>query len=120
VRPGTAARGSQSSWTSNWSLSTDGSRSAEARSRLVIENDDGSLEIIDWKTDNVAGSAVATRLESYHLQAGLYVLGLEAATGRRVSRVTYVFITAGQELSPGDPVALAAEASEAILMLASS
>jgi ATP-dependent helicase/nuclease subunit A len=87
---------------------------------LVIENADGSLEIVDWKTDNVAGEAVEARLASYHLQAGLYVLGLEAATGRRIAGVTYVFITAGQELSPGAPPDLAAEARAAILRSATS
>ncbi|MGE0685729.1 MAG: UvrD-helicase domain-containing protein [Dehalococcoidia bacterium] len=87
---------------------------------LVIESESGGLEIVDWKTDNVAGAAVEERLASYHLQAGLYVLGLEAATGRRVERVTYVFITAGEELSPGEPASLAAEAREAIVRFATA
>ncbi len=67
---------------------------------------------MDWKTDDVAQSDVARRLESYRLQAGLYVLGLEAATGRAVQRVTYVFVAPGVEASPGPPDELAAFARE--------
>jgi ATP-dependent helicase/nuclease subunit A len=73
---------------------------------LVIDGPDG-LEVVDWKTDSVPASEVERRLESYHLQAGLYVAGLEAATRRKVARVTYVFVAPGREVSPGEPAALA-------------
>jgi ATP-dependent helicase/nuclease subunit A len=75
---------------------------------LVIEQDDGSIEIVDWKTDQVAASAIPERLAHYQTQAGLYVLGLLNATGRPVSRVTYVFVSADQEHSPGNPEELVA------------
>ena len=58
-------------------------------------------------TDSVPASEVERRLESYRLQAGLYVAGLEAATRRKVARVTYVFVSSGREASRGDPTALA-------------
>jgi ATP-dependent helicase/nuclease subunit A len=74
---------------------------------LVLEGDDGGIEIVDWKTDSVPAGGVAGRLESYRLQAGLYVLGLEAAIGRIVQRVTYVFVSPDVEVSPGDPSELA-------------
>ena len=74
---------------------------------LVIETEEG-LEIVDWKTDHISSSEVPARLKEYELQAGLYALGLEAATGRPVARVTYVFVSPGSEESPGDPAALAA------------
>jgi ATP-dependent helicase/nuclease subunit A len=77
---------------------------------LVLEADDGSLEVVDWKTDHLREAEVAGRLERYRLQAGLYVLGLEAATGRQVRRVTYVFVAPGIEASPGEPETLASEA----------
>jgi len=76
---------------------------------LVLERDDG-LEVVDWKTDAVPAAAVPRRLEEYRLQAGVYVLGLEAATGRRVRRVTYAFVDPAVEASPGEPAALAADA----------
>jgi ATP-dependent exoDNAse (exonuclease V) beta subunit len=76
---------------------------------LVIEHEDG-LEIVDWKTDDVPESAVEARLEKYKTQAGLYVLGLQNATGRPVTRVSYVFVSANREASPGEPAELAAAA----------
>ncbi|HWC30828.1 MAG TPA: PD-(D/E)XK nuclease family protein, partial [Dehalococcoidia bacterium] len=83
---------------------------------LVLETDDG-LEIVDWKTDAVPAAAVPERLRGYELQAGLYVLGLEAATGRRVTSVTYVFVDPGREASPGDPAQLAQAARERVTSL---
>ena len=76
---------------------------------LVIETDAG-LEVVDWKTDHISASEIPERLRDYELQAGLYVLGLQEATGRRVERVTYVFVSAGAEGSPGEPHVLAAMA----------
>ena len=76
---------------------------------LVIETESG-IEIVDWKTDNVAKAAIAERLKEYELQAGLYVLGIEEATQKTVHRVTYVFVRASAEESPGDPAALRASA----------
>ncbi|HXH23044.1 MAG TPA: UvrD-helicase domain-containing protein [Dehalococcoidia bacterium] len=78
---------------------------------LVLETDEG-LELIDWKTDDVPEAAVPARLKEYQLQAGLYVLGLEAATGRPVRRVTYAFVAPGVEASPGEPGELARMARE--------
>ncbi len=72
---------------------------------LVIEGPDG-LEIVDWKTDDVSKGEVAERLQEYALQAGLYVLGLERATSRPITCVTYVFVRPGIEVSPGEPAAL--------------
>ncbi len=77
---------------------------------LLIEGEDGSIEIVDWKTDHVPADAVEARLRDYELQAGVYVLGIEAATARPVSRVTYVFVSAGRSASPGEPAALKAAA----------
>lgn len=76
---------------------------------LIIDTPDG-IEIVDWKTDRVTADEVTDRLRSYELQAGLYTLGVEAATGRPVRRVTYVFVQPGVERSPGDPAELASRA----------
>ncbi|HEX5369127.1 MAG TPA: UvrD-helicase domain-containing protein [Dehalococcoidia bacterium] len=72
---------------------------------LLIESEDG-IEVIDWKTDHISPNAVEARLRQYELQAGVYVLGIEAATGRSVSRVTYVFVSAGREVEMPDPASL--------------
>jgi ATP-dependent exoDNAse (exonuclease V) beta subunit len=84
---------------------------------LVIEDEEG-LEIVDWKTDQIPAGAVAERLRDYETQAGLYVYGLEAATGRQVRAVTYVFAGPQVELSPGDPSALSKAAQEALARVA--
>jgi ATP-dependent helicase/nuclease subunit A len=76
---------------------------------LIIETADG-IEIVDWKTDDIPAAEVRERLREYELQAGLYVLGIESATGRPVTRVTYVFARAGLEQSPGEPASLSAGA----------
>ncbi len=76
---------------------------------LVIETESG-IEIVDWKTDDVSKAEIAERLKEYELQAGLYVLGIEEATRKTVRRVTYVFVRAGAEGSPGDPASLRASA----------
>ena len=83
---------------------------------LLVETPEG-IEIVDWKTDQIPAEGVPERLRGYELQAGLYVLGIEAATGRRVTAVTYVFASAGVEVSPGDPAALR-EAARARLLAA--
>jgi len=72
---------------------------------LLIEDEDG-IEIVDWKTDRVSAGEVPERLQAYETQAGLYTLGVELATGRPVRRLTYVFVSAGIEASPGDPALL--------------
>lgn len=72
---------------------------------LLIETAEG-IEIVDWKTDQVDEKDVPARLKGYEPQASLYVYGVESATGRQVSRVTYVFVSAGVEASPGDPAEL--------------
>jgi ATP-dependent helicase/nuclease subunit A len=72
---------------------------------LLIEGEDG-IEIVDWKTDHIPPDAVEQRLRDYELQAGVYVLGIEAATHRPVSRVTYVFVSAGREVEMPDPSVL--------------
>jgi ATP-dependent helicase/nuclease subunit A len=81
---------------------------------LLIETTDG-IEIVDWKTDDIPAKEVRERLRQYELQAGLYVLGIESATGRSVTRVTYVFARAGVEESPGEPAALLAAARARLL-----
>ncbi len=80
---------------------------------LLIETD-GGMEVVDWKTDQIDPDEVESRLRDYELQAGLYVLGIEAATQRKVTALTYVFASARREVSPGDPAVLAAAARESL------
>jgi PD-(D/E)XK nuclease superfamily len=81
---------------------------------LVIESGDG-IEIVDWKTDDIEEDEVDVRLDEYRIQAGLYVYGLEAALGRPVSEVTYVFAKPKVEKSLGDPRELRARGEAELL-----
>jgi ATP-dependent helicase/nuclease subunit A len=81
---------------------------------LLIETPEG-MEIIDWKTDQVSESEVPDRLRQYELQAGLYVHGIETATGKRVASVTYVFASARAEVAPQSTPRQLAEAALADL-----
>lgn len=78
---------------------------------VLIDGADG-IEIVDWKTDQISEKEIDARLERYRLQAGLYVLGIEAATNRKVSMVNYVFASPGIERSPGAPDELSRYARE--------
>jgi len=80
---------------------------------LLIETPDG-IELIDWKTDRIEPAEVIERLRDYERQAGLYAHGVQAATGKTVTAITYVFASARVETSPGDPQALAAAALAAL------
>ncbi|MFN2569672.1 MAG: UvrD-helicase domain-containing protein [Candidatus Dormibacteria bacterium] len=58
---------------------------------LVYEEPDGSLVVVDHKTDDVSAGEVEGRTARYRLQGGAYALALERVTGRRVVRVEFVF-----------------------------
>ncbi|MGH2460430.1 MAG: UvrD-helicase domain-containing protein [Chloroflexota bacterium] len=58
---------------------------------LLWEKTDGSLGIVDYKTDRVDRHAVAARAAEYRAQGGAYALAIERATGQRVSSVAFVF-----------------------------
>ncbi|MFP6595547.1 MAG: UvrD-helicase domain-containing protein [Dehalococcoidia bacterium] len=53
---------------------------------LIFEDDDGSLVIVDYKTDRTTDAA-----EAYELQLGAYVAAVRRATGREVSEAVLVF-----------------------------
>ena len=59
---------------------------------LLYEDGDGGLVVVDYKTDQVAGAQIDARLAEYRVQGGAYALLLEAATGRTVRRVEFVFV----------------------------
>ncbi|MFQ5894612.1 MAG: UvrD-helicase domain-containing protein [Nitrospinota bacterium] len=58
---------------------------------LLFEEED-ALVVVDFKTDAVAEEEVDARLAAYRLQGGAYALGLEAATGKRVGEVRFLFL----------------------------
>ena len=55
--------------------------------------DDGSgLEIVDYKTDDVAEKHLAEHARSYRLQVGAYALAVEKVFGRRPSSASLLFL----------------------------
>jgi ATP-dependent helicase/nuclease subunit A len=84
---------------------------------LVLQGPDG-VEIVDWKTDVIDPDAIPARIAEYgyETQAGLYVHGLQEATGLTVSRVTYVFASAKVEHAFESPSALATQARDSLLV----
>jgi ATP-dependent helicase/nuclease subunit A len=65
---------------------------ARGRADLVLEQEDGSLEVVDWKTDALAGRPAAEAAKEHTHQARIYTRALEKATGRPVARFTFVYM----------------------------
>jgi ATP-dependent helicase/nuclease subunit A len=69
-----------------------GGRVLEGFVDLLFEGPEG-LEVVDYKTDQVRSDAEIARLAArYRLQGAAYVAAVQAATGRSVSRCTFLFL----------------------------
>lgn len=77
----------------------------------LVEYRDGSLGIIDYKTDRVDAASVGEKARHYGLQLVLYALAAEAATGRRVKDARLYFLRTDSAVT----VPLDAAAREAAL-----
>lgn len=69
---------------------------ATGRIDLVFE-EDAELVVVDWKSDEISPSQVAAGVERHRVQGEAYVASLEAATGKRVRDVVFVFAKARAE-----------------------
>jgi ATP-dependent helicase/nuclease subunit A len=75
-----------------------GDRLVEGYVDLLFEAPDGSLVVVDWKTDRARTDAeVDAALDRYRLQGAGYAVAVEAATERAVSSVRFVFCRGGGE-----------------------
>ncbi len=76
--------------------------------------DDGSgLEIVDYKTDDVAEKHLAEHARAYRLQVGAYALAVEKVFGRRPSSASLLFLRhKREECVPIDDALLAAVKKE--------
>jgi len=63
---------------------------------LLYEERDGSVVIVDYKTDSVSRAGIATRMEKYRLQGAVYAMLLQKVMGRRALRVEFVFAGVGE------------------------
>lgn len=62
---------------------------------LLFEDADGSLVVVDYKTDHVPVAALGARTAFYRPQVREYVRLVEATTGRRVGRAVLLFLAEG-------------------------
>ena len=78
-------------WRETYVATTIGGRTLEGYIDLLYRTDDG-LVVVDYKTAS-AGADLDARAEGYRAQGGAYAVAVEQATGERVSRVVFVFLT---------------------------
>ncbi len=92
---GRAAAGAEH-WRELWvaaPLGDQGEFLIEGYVDLLYRAGDGSLVIVDWKTDHVDGDDdVADKLERYRLQGASYAAAVEAATGETVGSMVFAFL----------------------------
>jgi hypothetical protein len=69
---------------------------------LIYEDAAGSMVIVDYKTDRVAGSTLEAKALPYVLQLGAYAWAVERLTGRLVSKAVLVFSTEAAEGRPAE------------------
>ncbi|MFA5400253.1 MAG: UvrD-helicase domain-containing protein [Dehalococcoidia bacterium] len=91
------------------SAAVDG-RLLEGIMDIIFEEEDG-LVIADYKTDAIdKEDELLEKRDIYELQAGLYALMAQEATGRPVKQVVLLFLRTKKEIAPGDIDRLIAEA----------
>ncbi len=77
----------------------------------IIFEEDGGLVIADYKTDAIDNELeLLEKRELYELQAGLYALMAQEATGRPVRQVVLIFLRTKTEVAPTDMQRLIEEA----------
>ncbi len=78
-------------WRETFVATTVGDRTLEGYVDLLYRTSAG-LVVVDYKTASSSADLDA-RVERYRAQGGAYALTVEAATGERVARVVFVFLT---------------------------
>ena len=64
---------------------------------LLYETPDGSLVVVDYKTDAIDAAETAETVQRYRLQGGAYALALQQATGKPVREVVFLFLRPSKE-----------------------
>jgi ATP-dependent helicase/nuclease subunit A len=78
-------------WRETYVAAEIGGRLLEGYIDLLYRDDDG-LVVVDYKTASTAAD-LDERVGAYRAQGGAYALAVEGATGQRVTRVVFVFLT---------------------------
>ena len=91
-------------------------RTLEGVIDLLVDGDDG-LEVVDYKTDRVESDEEVDRAVGRHrLQGAAYALAVAGATGRPVTRCTFLFLgPRGAVARPVDDLGAATEAVRSLL-----
>jgi len=71
--------------------------SLEGSIDLLYQESDGSMIVVDYKTDQVSGRALDLRAGGYAVQGAAYALAIQRATGTTVARVEFVFAAGGDD-----------------------
>ena len=79
------------SWRETFVATPLGDRTLEGYIDLLYRTDDG-LVVVDYKTASTSADLDA-RVAGYRAQGGAYAVAVEEATGERVARVVFVFLT---------------------------
>ncbi len=66
---------------------------------LVFADSDGLLHVIDYKTDRIRESQLATRAAEHRAQGEAYATTLERVTGRHVCTIHFVFASLNRAVS---------------------
>ena len=69
---------------------------------LLYEEPDGTIVIVDYKTDAVSSAGIDARMEKYRLQGAVYALLLRQVLGSRAMRVEFVFAATGETRAVAD------------------
>jgi ATP-dependent helicase/nuclease subunit A len=72
---------------------------------LLLENPDGSLTVLDYKTERLGPGGAAAAARRHRVQAGLYAWALARAAGRAVREVELLFL----DPEPAETVRLAVD-----------
>ena len=81
---------------------------------LMFE-EEGSLVLVDYKTDAVDQNDLDDVMTRYRMQGGAYALAVQGATGRPVKEVAFLFLHLGRTESLTDIASLTAEAEAAAI-----
>ncbi|MBV9359543.1 MAG: UvrD-helicase domain-containing protein [Chloroflexi bacterium] len=91
-RPVRAALNSGRYWREVPVAAAIGDTVVEGTIDLLYEHADGTLGVVDYKTDRVPPGDVAQHAVHYELQGGAYAVAVGAATALHVSSVEFVFV----------------------------
>jgi ATP-dependent helicase/nuclease subunit A len=63
---------------------------------LLYEHSDGTLGVVDYKTDRITAGQIDERMNGYRLQGGVYAFAVQHVVRKDVSSVEFVFAALGR------------------------